>query len=197
MSTPIRDEVEPILKPFEPHLCEIVLGAWEDWMESSEAERYLFPRTRATIVHDRMVDRALRLLPSLPGINYIERDQTVSFILDDQVLFRFKKGDSSGLSRNFPTQQALAFHDHQRSLFGPLEWIRVEVVYVLNRFKTCVENVFIVARDGSKIAWLYDILPEAATTGKIETAPARQVDIEQLVRLRDPEEVANNRKLRG
>jgi hypothetical protein len=189
--------VEPVLKPFEPHLCEIVLGAWEDWMDSSEAGRYLFPRTRATVVHDRMVDRALAVLPSLPGINHVERDQTVSFIVDDQVLFRFKKGDTSGLSRNFPTQQALAFHDHEQSLFGPLEWVRVEVVYVLNRIKTSVENVFIVARDGNKISWLYDILSEAASTGDIEMAPVHQAGIEQLVRLRDPEEGATKRKLRG
>ena len=185
MYVPNKEEVEGVLKPIESDLFKIVHGAWQDWLQSSEMGRARFPRTRANIVWDRMIDRALEVLPSKPGVRFTYHHQTVSFIVDDKVLFRFKKGDGKGLSRNFPTQLALAYHDHNGNigLFGPLELLRVQVVYILNRLETDIEDVLVVGRDGSKVVWTYGIKPQFDAIEELPRIPIHRTSPDQLVRI--------------
>lgn len=200
MYIPNKDEVEGVLKPIESDLFKIVHGAWQDWLQSSEVGRARFPRTRANIVWDLMIDRALEVLPSKPGVRFIYHPQTVSFIVDDKVLFRFKKGDEKGLSRNFPTQLALAFHDHNTNigLFGPLELLRVQVVYILDKLKTSIEDVLVVARNRNKVVWTYGVMPQFDAIEELPRTPIHRTSPDQLVRIpRDSEPVKANRKSRG
>ena len=185
MIVPNKDEVKSVLKPVESDLFKIVHGAWQDWLQSSEVERVRFPRTRANIVWDRMIDRALEVLPSKPGIRIMYHYQTVSFVVDDKVLFRFKKGDEKGLSRNFPTQLALAYHDHSTNigLFGPVELLRVQVVYVLNHLETDIQDVLVIGRNGSKVVWTYGIMPRFDAIEELPRTPIHRTSPDQLVRI--------------
>jgi hypothetical protein len=182
---PNKDEVENVLKPVESDLFKIVHGAWQDWLQSSEVGRVRFPRTRANIVWDRMIDRALEVLPSKPGVRFIYHYQTVSFVAQERVLFRFKKGDEKGLSGNFPTQLSLAYHDHSTNieLFGPVDLLRVQVVYVVNALETDLEDVLVVARDGGKVAWTYGIMPVFDADEEFPRTAVQRTSPDQLVRI--------------
>ena len=86
-----------------------------------------------------------------PGVRIINGHETFKFLLDDQVLFRFKKGNEAGLSVNVPTQLALAFHNHNQDLLGLADVHRVEVVYQLNWLETEIFDVIVV---GATRTWL-------------------------------------------
>lgn len=190
MSIPKKSKVKTVLEPYHPILAEITLGAWEDWRSSSECGRTIFSRTRANIIFDRMISRAREVFSGMPSIRIVERVGTEYFVADDQVLFRFKKGNVLGLSGNVRTQLSLAFHDHdQRSLFDHLDLDRVEVVYTLNKLETKIANILVVGRDGYDLAWAYSIIPEADVIVDAPFAPVAPVTPpELLVRLRDGDE---------
>ena len=160
MSLPNKEEVKNHLSKIESDIYHIVSGAWEDWIDSTESKRARFPRTRANIIWDRMIDRALDFAARFPGIKVINhQNQTMSFVINNSVLFRFKKGNSKGLSQNYPTQLALAFHDHahQQLLFRGIEYSRVEIVYILNSLETKIKNIQVIARNRNQVLWGYNI----------------------------------------
>ena len=195
MGLPIESDVRRIFSRIIPILLTIGRGAWQDWLTSSEAGRTRFSRTRAAVVWERMIDRAITAFDAIPGIRHIEKFQTVSFIIDDYVLFRFKKADSNYLSRNIQTKLALAFHDPNARFpyFENMDFIRVEVVYILNKLETELQGIYVVARQGRKTLWHYDIgVPEA--TAKEFPESVRRTPAEDLVQPPLKEEKISGRK---
>jgi hypothetical protein len=194
LKAPIESEVKEILKPIESALAQIPLGAWQDLLESSEFGRIRFTRTVANLVWDRMIDRAFNAFSQNPSIGYIIRHHTVLFTMDNRVLFRFKKGDCKGLSHNFQTSLALAYHDHTIPLFGDMNLTRVEVVYVLDEMETSIDRVCIVARDGADILWAYDIKSKDGAGEVSPMPPPARIPPERLVTPRHAEKETPQKK---
>ena len=65
------------------------------------------------------------------------------------------------MTSNYPTQLALAFHEHEQDLFGLPEVVRVEVAYTFNALKTEIADVIVVGRDGKTVAWTYSLMDAA------------------------------------
>jgi hypothetical protein len=160
MGIPLEENVLKVLKYIERDLYDIVTGAWQDWLKCSEFGRTRFSRTRANIVWERMIDRAYQVFSGDKRIDFIERNNTVFFVVDNRILFRFKKGDFSGLSHNYPTQTAIDFNDHDILLFDDVDLSRVEIGYVLDKSEIQIETVSIVARNDLKVLWSHEILPQ-------------------------------------
>jgi hypothetical protein len=182
---PSKDKVQQVLKRLEQELYRIVRGAWQDWIQVSQLKTTKFSRTRANWVWDRMIYRACEAFSEDLGIRCVERFNSASFIVDNDVLFRFKKGDFKGLSHNVQTQLALAFHDHSITLFDDIDFMRVEVVYVLNQLETQIERVCVVGRDKADVIWAYDIVPHRGTVEEIPTVEVEKTPPEQLVQIRE------------
>ena len=101
------------------------------------------------------------------GIKPVGHVDTISFVVDDIILFRLKKAASTLLSANYPTLLAELFHAHREDLFGHQGHQRVEVVHVFNRFQTELEWIGVVARDKDRILWKYELPDSAAGTGVV------------------------------
>lgn len=159
MTAPTKLIVKDFLskKNRQEHLHRAVVGGWKDYKESSEYGKWKRKGTRASIVWERMVDRAMESFFEADGVQVREQDDTVSFVFDESLLLRLKKGDSKKLTRNYPTITALSYHHHDNDLFGYPGLYRVEVVYVLNELETEVEGVYVVAREGSKKLWDFEL----------------------------------------
>jgi hypothetical protein len=81
--------------------------------------RLLFPgRSRACLVHDFMVQRAIAAWTGDSAVRVIRRDETAKFVVVDQILLRFKKADDRGLGSNIPTQSSLGFIGQQSGAAG-------------------------------------------------------------------------------
>jgi len=158
MQTPNQTIVRQHLKPYEATLKKIILNAWEEWKVSPEYPRTRYKRTQACVVFERIVEGALEHLSFDARIHIEEKHESVTFLVDDTVLFRFKKANEQGMSSNYPTQLAMAYHDHEQDLFGLPEVQRVEVTYVLNQLQTEVDRILVVGRLKNAVSWQYDIL---------------------------------------
>ncbi len=198
MSGPPKASVQPLLDKHREPLVAAVFGAWDDWLASPHVGVWRCKRSRANFVWEQIIERAHLAFDGASGIRIIDGHETFKFLVEDRVLFRFKKGDETGLTANVPTQLALAFHDHEQDLLGLPEVHRVEVVYQLNRLETEVVDVLIVARDGDAVVWTHSLLdagegivplPVPAPSGQPPSTPARR-----LVRPRDASETRDRKK---
>lgn len=167
-------------------LYEAALGGWEDYKSSPEAGRWRRKGTRAAIVWERMIDRALDAFLDDDGVVSIEKDDSILFLADDMVLFRMKKGNSKRMTSNYPTPAALAFHDHDEELPGVLPHRhRVEVAYILNSRETQIESVCIVARDQFGVLWSFELDNGVAVPLPLPLIPTAPRPTSGLARLRE------------
>lgn len=198
MPVPPKDVVQPILDNYREPIVTAVLGAWDDWLASPHVGVWRCKRSRANFVWEQIIERAHLTFDGSPGVRIIDGQETFKFLVEDRVLFRFKKGDEAGLTANVSTQLALAFHDHEQDLFDLPEVHRVEVVYQLNRLETDIVDMIVVARHEDVVVWSYSLLdsaegvvplPMPAPGGEPPALPARR-----LVRPRDASETRDRKK---
>lgn len=193
---PRQEIVESVLGPYHDVIYGVVDAAWQDWLSSSEFPRARSSRTRACIVWDRMIDHANAAFLENPRVRCVEHYNTWSFIVDDLVLFRFKKGNQVGYTANYPTQTALAFHDHERqyNLFGFEDYHRVQIVYTLDELESDLGRVLVVARDNSRIAWDYQIQPSTIRAEEIPSLPTPASERPRIVLPRSDERISRTQE---
>lgn len=198
MSVPQKSTVQSIMVKYRKHVVDIVCGAWDDWLSSPHLGSWT-KRGRANFVWEQMIDRALTKFNGLPEMHISSNHETYSFHVisaSSMIVFRFKKGNTTGLSANIPTQSSLAFHNHsQPNLPGIPSGQRIEVVYILDKLETMISDILVVGRDKNVVVWTYSLLKSApsvplpapsvaAPPTALPTTPSRP-----LVRPRGPQPV--------
>jgi hypothetical protein len=178
-----EDIVRSVLAPYETKLFQAVHGAWADWKAVGLAGRLLFlGRSRACLVHDFIVQRAITAFTGDAAVRTVRRDETAKFVFAGQVALRFKKADDNGLGSNIETEATLDFVEQQQELPGIPNVHKIEVVYILNKLRTQIERVVVVARDGNVRLWNYVIAP--ATTAEIVMLPIAKPERGARIKIR-------------
>ena len=158
--------VRAILAKYETTIFQIVGGAWDEWRALQLGGRLQFlARSRACLVYDFIVQRAIAAFADDPTVRVLSGDETAKFVFSDTVVARFKKANGNGLGSNISTQATLGFVDQEQELPGLPNVYKVEVVYVLNRLQTQVDQVVVAARHGNACLWNYVLIPD--TTAEI------------------------------
>lgn len=151
------ETIQSALSPVAPILVRAYVRAWADWKNAGY--KHWRARGRANFIWEQAVHYAVLGLADVPGVTVMLHNESYHFLVNDTISFRLKKADSSGFTSNYPTQEALAFHDPQMPLTGIPADQRVEVTYSLNRMQTDLSDIAVVAREGDAIAWTYSLLP--------------------------------------
>jgi hypothetical protein len=154
--------VRAVLGKYEGAIYEAVQAGWDEWRTLSLAGKLLFPaRSRACLVYDFIVQRAIAAFAEDQKVRVLRGDETAKFLFADAVALRFKKANDNGLGSNIRTQATLGFVHQQQELPGLPNVHKVEVVYVLNSLQTQVDEVVVTARDGDVKIWNYSIAPDS------------------------------------
>lgn len=160
MPTPNEDLVRKIL--FKNGRDRLIRGAmssaWSTFL-TRYPERAWWRRksTRAALIWEHSVENAITAFEADPGVMPVAHHDTVSFVIEQAVLIRFKKADLELRSSNVPTRLATLFHTHEQELPGLEDLQRVEAAYVLNPFQTQIDWIGVVARDGKRNLWQYEL----------------------------------------
>lgn len=157
MAVAVETDVKNVLLDFEETILDVVHGAWGDWLASPHRAQIRFRRTRANLVHDFMVHRAVAGFDAHPDVHVVYQDETAKFLFKRKVLVRLKKGDTNHLGSNIETQAVLAFTDPQLTIPGLPDVQKVDIVYVLNDLQTEIDRIAVTARDNDVRLWSYDI----------------------------------------
>ncbi len=159
-----KEEVQAALSQYHPLIRKIIDDAWAEWRavegfrQGQDYGAIAYKRTISNYMFDGIARRAIRVLGSLDGIHVKPEAQTVKFFAGGKALFRFKKGDDAKLGCNIPTEASLAFIDADRSIPGlPPETAKVEVIWQPNEIWTQIERELVIARDGDRLIWEYDL----------------------------------------
>lgn len=208
MPHPVEEEVREILLPFHGRIRLVVERAWAEWRTVEKfrtdvgMSAILYSRTVANYVFDAIARFALAEFMTDPSVHLKIEAQTIKIFFKGGVCGRFKKGDDSRLGQNVPTFAALSFEYADGLLPGlPSETAKVEFIWLANEINTRLEQVLVVARDGDKLIWDYEIDEEAPSAGTgtvvpfpVAPAPKPPDDNEELVKPKKPveEETAEN-----
>ena len=149
-------------------MVRAISEAWDRWAKSEERRRWLFDRERANYIFGHIAANAVEMFDDKSAVQIVRKDETLLFIVDKVLVFRFKKADAGYMSKNVPTQQALAYHADE-GLFPDLD--RVEVVYRINDLGTAIKDISVVARAESRVLWTIP-LQAAASNNVVTLAPA-------------------------
>ena len=171
MPYPVMAEVKAILDLYHPRIRSVVEQAWAEFRSIAKLRTengfapILYSRTVANDVFDAIARYAIVEFSSDPAVHIVIESQTIKLYFKGGVFARFKKGDDNKLGQNHATQASLAFEDAdaQMVLF-PEDTKKVEFIWTANDISTQLENVLVVARDGDKLLWDYEI-PSAAGAG--------------------------------
>lgn len=151
-----RDDAEQIIQLYFDDFRHVVEAAWKDWRESVLASQMQHKRVRANYVWNQLIAHAKRRFDGKANVQVENRHSWDGVLIDDKVFIRMKKGSHELLSRNYPTQAALAFHDQIQDLFGGIA--RLELLYVLDDSETEVERIALIQRHKKSVAWVIDLL---------------------------------------
>lgn len=168
-------EVENRLAAYYPAIKDIIFGAWSDWLSSPHQGVWSCNRSRAVFVWEQMIIRAKKKFADDPRVEILRKNESYVFLVDGLFLFRFKKSDVQGYTRNYPTQSALDFHDPQEELPGLPKVSRFDLGYVLNNLQTAVEDILLVARVRDSVRWTVSVLERLEGSNVVTLAPAQAV----------------------
>jgi hypothetical protein len=178
MPNPVMADVQAILEPFHPRIRKVVELAWAEFRTVVELRAangigpLLYSRTVANEVFDAIARYAIAEFISDPSVHIEIEAQTIKLFFKGGVCARFKKGDDNKLGQNIPTQASMNFEDVDVQLaWLPAETAKVEFIWLANSINTQLEEVLVVARDGDKLLWDYQIEESAKGTGTVIPFP--------------------------
>ena len=182
MPIPSMTETKAALTQYHPLIRSIIDDAWAEWRavqrfrEENGFGPVLYTRTPSNYMFDAIARRAIPRLGAEASVMVKLDAQTFKAHVNG-VLVRIKKGGDDNLGCNHPTQTALAFEGAGLQFPGfPPETAKVEIIWLPNDIWTKVEQVLIVARDGDKLIWQYEI--EAGDAASVEPMPTKAPDPE-------------------
>ena len=189
MPKPIKSHVERILAKNDrvTKIWRAIHHGWDSRNDHPRAGAWRRKTTRASVVWEDTIDKAIELLEDDLGVVVIHHYDTYSFIVDGIVLLRFKKADATLKTSNVFTPLSDLFDDHDHDLFGYHGLQRVEAVYMLNQLGTAIIWTGIAASDLGKFLWKLELDgPSAVEPVRLPTSkPGPQVgDSADLARIK-------------
>jgi hypothetical protein len=129
------------------------------------------------------------------GMAVLEHRDTLSLIIEDEVLFRLKHADTALMTQNYPTEEATAFDDHDVDLFGYRGLQRVRLCYVLDQYESGLIWVGIAAHDKGQFLWKIE-LDNGGALAAPERLPLEELDEDtaRLARLKSAEKDEKKKK---
>lgn len=157
-----------VLAPYASILWRIPHVAWARL--ATIPDRAVFSATtRANVVSSFMIDAARELLLPVGRVAEIPNHVSTVFMVEDEVVVRFKHLDNDGFSHNYPTDRAQRYNSCVATLPGiSASAMRVDLGYKLNTLETAIDSVLVSRRSGQRIQWSYELTPEGASTLPIQ-----------------------------
>lgn len=157
--------------PLEEHVRQVLLendrglkffqAAKDGWAAFDEnyPQRHQWRRKSSTrsMVWEEVVKRLVAVAADDQGVTVIEHSDTLSLIIDDEVLFRLKHADTGLITKNYPTAEAQDFDNHDVDLYGYSGLQRVRLCYVPDKFETGLIWVGVSASNKGQFLWKIEL----------------------------------------
>lgn len=163
-----EDEARKILEPYLTTLVNCIKAPWQKWERLNEiAPDLRFPltaRTRACFIYDHI---CYEIKHQFAGISHATIDDHRGFLLlniENLLLVRFKKLNSSYQSSNITTDQQNRYNCQLELPGIPNAAARVTAGYLLDKIQAQIRDIrvtFPVGSNGRNVLWSFSILGTA------------------------------------
>lgn len=109
------------------------------------------------MVWEEIVKRLIQVSYDDPDIHIVEHRDTISLVIEDEILFRVKHADTSLATANYQTCEAQEFDDHTVDLYGYKNLQRVKLCYIPDQFHTNLLWCGIAATSNGKLLWKIEL----------------------------------------
>lgn len=165
MPTPLEDHVRAVLLERDRgrRMFEALSSAWAEF-KAKYPERGSWQRksTSRNVFWEVARKHLKRMALDDDGFEAIEHRDTLSVLMEDEVLARLKHAAPSLATQNVPTVEAREYDDHDRDLFGRPGIQRVRLCYVLNKYETEIIWVGVAAHNKGKFLWKIELRGDGA-----------------------------------
>lgn len=141
-------------------------------------------RAKACLLHSIAIEKAKRVLMSLPGIKIFEKYQSIQIVFDQQLIGRIKKVDSNNLSKNINTRRNQQIIYQQLSLFDMPEMTCIDIAYNIDPTWSIYEKLLVVCRVGKQIYWDLPISAQIEETTTLKTEPVVPQPKEEQIKIK-------------
>lgn len=152
-----KADAEKLLSPYTDRILNVFDLAWNDWLKRIKENPSCCKRGRSNFIWDQIIHHAKNEFGFEPDHKFAifpyNNSQTYNFIVEQQLVFRIKKGKNTRKSSNIPTNMSKGFHDPNESLpeIGLLP--RIEIQYELDKLESSIIDIVAVARNRNLVAW--------------------------------------------
>jgi len=157
-----KTEADTILQPYYSALSRTIEKAFDRYNNFKDKVGHS-PRSRASLIHDFMVNEAEKEFDDIPEVSTHSYRGLFALYFHDKLIIRFKKLNNKLKAANIPTQQALRFDaQEQLSLFPgePIALATLTAGYVPGQAWTKIEKIAIVCWHNSELLWCLPIEKE-------------------------------------
>jgi len=195
--------------PLEEHVRQVLLendrglkffqAAQDGWnaFQSGYPQRHQWRRKSSSraMVWEEVVKRLVEVSTKDAGIAVVEHRDTLSLIVEDEVLFRLKHADTALITKNYPTDEAQDFDNHEIDMYGFSGLQRVKLCYVPDQFETSLIWVGVSASNKGQFLWKIE-LDDVGAVAAPEMLPL--VELEQntakLAKLKSADDESGKKK---
>lgn len=158
-----------------------ITRAWDAYLDYPMDKRIVHSeRSRASLMHDHMIDEAARYAVVSSGIEIIIRRKLYLFVLDARLAIRFKMFDETLRTKNQLTKQVQQFKEQSR-LPGVTSAHNLEAGYVLDKDGLSLKAVHLVCPNGPNIPYWDVLMTEKDKISIVEDLFSKRVDSEEEV----------------
>ncbi|MEL6646978.1 MAG: hypothetical protein AAFQ05_04625 [Pseudomonadota bacterium] len=160
MPLPLQEHVRQVLleNGRDARIHHAVHEGWRSFQDNyPQRHQWRRKATSREIVWEEVTQRLAVLASNDQGVAFIEHKDTVSLIIDDEVLLRLKHADTSLMTSNYPTAEAEAFDDHEAELYGYTGLQRVKLCYVPDQFERDLIWTGIAASVNGRFLWKIEL----------------------------------------
>lgn len=156
-----------------------ITKAWDAYLDYPMDKRIVHSeRSRASLMHDHMIDEASKYVVTTDGIEIINRRKLYLFVLDEKLAIRFKMFDETLRTRNQQTKQVMQFKG-QMMLPGVNSSHNLEAGYVLGEDRQTLKAVHLVCPNGPRSVYWDVLLTKESAISVVEDLFSKRMDIEE------------------
>ena len=176
-----EQEIRGVLAPYEVRVGEVIRRAVDRWRQMPASHVVSFtPRTRASAIHDLIVEEATTEFLGDPNVTVSLKRGTVVLAFDSRVAVRFKKVRGSSLRYSVgPTYRQRAIHKQQL----PLDDTDLRVTWATAGYRLDaagdLAQAALVVTDGDLQQYAFELA--APTAAPVVALPADEADDDGLV----------------
>jgi hypothetical protein len=147
-----EEEIKPYLSLFK--ICyENAIEKYNHWLDFFAAPSY--NRTKAITFHNIIVNEIKRLFYDMPGVQIIEKYESISMVINNHISARFKKFNKKGLPSNHKSIRNDSIISQQLEItfeeYPPIA--RIDVGYNMDATGMNYDLLKVICRKNDDIIW--------------------------------------------